>query len=218
MPGCILPMAAENLSVFLSKQSSNIIPFFGELAMCQMVAKVEEVSSRIPLQFPPPSLLYTNTSQTGWGTHLQDLTTSLTFDSTGEGTSYQCLWNEGSSISPRHLPALNHEWRSTVVVYLKKQGGTVFVDMWRLAQEIIAWSELHIVTILASYIPGKKNLTTDQLSCPNHVLPQSGPFFFKRLTALHGVQLPFGQSAWNKGSCEPPHLYVSCSKAYGVKG
>ena len=47
---------------------------------------------------------------------------------------------------------------AAVVVYLRKQGGTVSVDVCRLVREIIGWSELHLVSITVRYIPGKKNI------------------------------------------------------------
>ena len=42
---------------------------------------------------PPSILLFTDASQSGWGTDLQDVVTS------GEGSSYQRLGDEGSSVS-----------------------------------------------------------------------------------------------------------------------
>ena len=45
------------------------------------------------------------------------------------------------------------------------------LDMCKLAQEIVAWLELHTVSIVAWYIPGKKNILADQLSHPDQVLP-----------------------------------------------
>ena len=42
--------------------------------------------------------------------------------------------------------------------------------MCRLTQ-IISWSKLHVVTIIARYILGKDNVLADQLSCPVQLLP-----------------------------------------------
>ena len=50
---------------------------------------------------------------------------------------------------------------TTVVAYLKKQGGTVSRVMSILAQEVMAWTELHSVTLFTRYIPGKKNILVD---------------------------------------------------------
>ena len=51
---------------------------------------------------------------------------------------------------------------TTVVAYLKKQGGIL---------SRVAWSELHLVTLSARYIPGKKNILANQLSHLDQVLP-----------------------------------------------
>ena len=59
---------------------------------------------------------------------------------------------------------------ATVVAYLKKQWGTVSLDMCRLTQEIIDWSELHLVYIMATHTPGKKNILADQVCHPDKVL------------------------------------------------
>ena len=57
---------------------------------------------------------------------------------------------------------------SNVVAYLKKRGVTISRVMCSLAQ-IMAWRELHSVTLSARYIPGK-TILADQLSHPNQVL------------------------------------------------
>ena len=73
-----LAMADEDSQGCLSKQPSDVSPFFGRMpAMCQMVAAGGQVELWNPLQVPPPSLLLcADTSQTGWGAYLQDLTTA----------------------------------------------------------------------------------------------------------------------------------------------
>ena len=60
-----------------------------------------------------------------------------------------------------------------VVAYLKKQGGTASLDLCRLAQEITARSELHMVNMMARYIPGKKNTLAAQLSHSDEILPMN---------------------------------------------
>ena len=63
---------------------------------------------------------------------------------------------------------------ATATDYLKNQGGTVSLDMCRPAQEVIAQSELHAVSITARYIL-RKNILTDQLSRPDQILPMKWP-------------------------------------------
>ena len=59
----------------------------------------------------------------------------------------------------------------TMVVYLKKQEGTVSRVICGLVQEIVDWSQLHLVTLSVRYIPGKKKVLADHLSCPDQDLP-----------------------------------------------
>ena len=68
---------------------------------------------------------------------------------------------------------------ATMVVYLTIEGGMIFLDICRLAQEIIAWSELHMVTISARCIP-RKNILVDQLSFQDQVLLREW-FLFPRM-------------------------------------
>ena len=60
---------------------------------------------------------------------------------------------------------------ATVVVSLQKLEDTVSRVMWSLAEEIVAGSELHMITLTVSYILRKKNFLANQLSCPDQVLP-----------------------------------------------
>ena len=36
---------------------------------------------------------------------------------------------------------------------------------------IVSWTELHLVTLSARYIPGKGNILAEQLSSPDQILP-----------------------------------------------
>ena len=60
---------------------------------------------------------------------------------------------------------------ATVVAYFQKQGATVSRVMCDMAREVVRWSELPLLVITARYFPGKKSVLTDQLSCPDQVLP-----------------------------------------------
>ena len=68
-------------------------------------------------------------------------------------------------------------YNSTIMVYLKKQGGTVSKAMCDLAQEIMMWSEFHSGAISMRYIAGKMNIRADQLNRPNQVLPTEWSLF-----------------------------------------
>ena len=56
------------------------------------------------------------------------------------------------------------------VAYLRKQGNMISWNLCSLAQEVIEWSELHIVLITARYIPKKNIIFAYQLICPDQVL------------------------------------------------
>ena len=60
---------------------------------------------------------------------------------------------------------------STVVIYLWYQGGTVFRILCCMAVEVAIWTERHLVSLMARYIPGKKKVLADQLNRPDQVLP-----------------------------------------------
>ena len=45
------------------------------------------------------------------------------------------------------------------------------LNMCKFTQEIVGWSEPHMVYISARYIPGKKKIMADQLSSQNQVIP-----------------------------------------------
>ena len=67
--------APEESLINFDKQSGIISPLLrGVPLMQQMDATGRETNSGAPLQVPPPSLLYINASQTGWGVHIQGFT------------------------------------------------------------------------------------------------------------------------------------------------
>ena len=81
-----------------------------------------------------------------------------------------------------------------------KAGGTVYLDICRLAQAIIGWSEIHLVSISAKYIL-EKNIPMEQLSCPDHMLPTEWTLL---------PQLVKG--SWREFSCPCVGLFLT--KAY----
>ena len=58
-----------------------------------------------------------------------------------------------------------------MVTYSKRQVGIVSRVMCSLAQEIIAWSKLHLMTFCEIHSRKEKNILVDQLSHPDQVLP-----------------------------------------------
>ena len=60
---------------------------------------------------------------------------------------------------------------STVVVYINKQGSMVSLPLCLLSQQILTWLELHSLDIRVRFIPGKKNVVTDQHFHRGQVIP-----------------------------------------------
>ena len=57
----------------------------------------------------------------------------------------------------------------------KELRGTMSLGMCILTQNIIEWSELHMVSISAKYVLGKNDILADQLSYPDQVIPTEWP-------------------------------------------
>ena len=62
-------------------------------------------------------------------------------------------------------------YNMSVVAYLQHQGGTVSRCLCQMASAIIVWAESRSVLLEALYMPGKKNIPADQLSCLDQILP-----------------------------------------------
>ena len=89
--------------------------------------------SGVPLKFPPPSLsLYTDTSVSGWGTHLLDLTASRVWSEEESLEHISVLKMKAVALAlAAFLAQLSGQSvilmsdNASVVVYLRHQGGTV---------------------------------------------------------------------------------------------
>ena len=60
---------------------------------------------------------------------------------------------------------------TSVVAYLRHQGGTVSCRLCRIASVIALLVERHLIHLQARYVSGKKNILADQLSHPDQILP-----------------------------------------------
>ena len=98
---------------------------------------------------------------------------------------------------------------ATAVVYLKKQEGTVSQDICSLAQRVVDWSELRMVSMTIKYIP-KKNMLADHLSCPDQIPPMEWsflPWIFSNICREfdhpHMTRLPPGKVQSPPFTCDP---------------
>ena len=132
----------------------------------------------VPLHLPAPSLtLTTDASLQGWGTFL-------------EGHQARGRWSPQESaqhISLLELRAVRLALLSlervvrgqavklladntTAVAYIRNQGGTHSVSLYREARLLLLWCSQHQVTLLPFYMPGHLNSLADLLSRESQVL------------------------------------------------
>ena len=135
----------------------------------------------IPLHTPIPDLyLFTDSSLVGWGAHLEPL-----------GLTVQGLW----SVNEKCLHINNLELKAvslallrfativtgktvqlatdntTVVSYIRRQGGTHSLPLFRETWELLNWCQSMSVQLLAKHVPGRLNVLADGLSRQNKILP-----------------------------------------------
>ena len=127
-------------------------------------------------QVSPQLELWSDASDVGWGAHLDEVVTSG-------------LWapeEVESSINVRELLAIERAllWfapqlvgssvaifadNSTVIAYLRNQGGTHSPLLNSVVQRILRWAESLPVVISPQFIMGKHNVLADALSRPNQI-------------------------------------------------
>lgn len=138
-------------------------------------------SAGIPLVVPSPDFhLFSDASHSGWGAHLEPL-----------GLFVQGLWDPVSQdlhinnlelravfLALRHFQCIIGNScvmiatdNSTVVAYIKKQGGTHSPSLCMLVWELLYWCHHRDIQILVRHIPGKLNVLADGLSRPDRILP-----------------------------------------------
>nr|KAG5707751.1 hypothetical protein BaRGS_003326 [Batillaria attramentaria] len=138
------------------------------------------LASGVPLTSPPPSLsLCTDASQEGWGAHLLP-----NFEVT------HGLWSPEEKLAHINVLELRAVWlalqhwcplvskqpvlvltdNSTVVAYIRKQGGTRSTQLCELTRDLLLWCESQDVTLSARHIPGRLNVIADSLSRHGQIL------------------------------------------------
>ena len=150
-------------------------------------------------QVSPDLHFWSEASDVGWGAHLDRQVASGLWD------SHQAAL----SINARELMAVKlgfHQFQSslrgrtvavfcdntTVVAYLRKEGGTRSPLLNSLVQEILRWTESFSIRLAPQFLPGSNNVLADALSCP-HQLPHSewslNMTVFQSLRRLWPVQI-----------------------------
>ena len=139
---------------------------------------VSHLQAGLPLGSQQPTLfLFMDASDSGWGVSLGD-------DQLSSLWSWDC---SSFSINHRELLALLYAVRgflpslqghivalyadnTTVLAYLKKQGGTRSQSLNLVAHAILRLCEVHHIQLLLQFIPGKLNVLADSLSHKLQVL------------------------------------------------
>lgn len=131
----------------------------------------------VPFNLPDPTqFLFTDASSVGWGGHLEPV-----------GHTCHGVWSEEQSVLHvnilemlaielalvqcsnfiHHSCVLVSTDNSTVVAYLKKQGGTHSPNLCVIVWRILLWCQSQHVQLRVRHIPGKSNVLADLLSRPN---------------------------------------------------
>ena len=125
----------------------------------------------------PDQIFWSDASNLGWGATVADQFASG-------------VWLEGEvslSINQRELLAVERGLRAlcaclegrivavfsnntTVVAYLRRQGGTLSPALNAVAQRILRWSEQLNIILMPQFVPGRNNVVADALSRPDQVL------------------------------------------------
>ena len=126
----------------------------------------------VPLQPPQISAtLCTDSSTTGWGAHLGDEKVSGVWSEQDRSLHINMLEMKAVQLAlvglagsvRRQVVRLCCD-NSTVVTYLRKEGGTKADHLTDLAIEILSWCDQNQVTLVPVHLAGAKNVTADSLS------------------------------------------------------
>ena len=130
--------------------------------------------SGVPLsQEKAQMTLFTDASRMAWGAHILPLDLQISQEWTKEQQSLHINALELLAIKL----ALSH-WKvhcrgktislftdnTTVVAYIRNQGGLVSWTLFQLVQELLLWTKEQQITLMVRHIPGKQNVIADSLS------------------------------------------------------
>ena len=130
--------------------------------------------------FGTPALdfhLYSDASQSGWGTHLLDRSvsgvwsvpeSSLHINLLDVKTLFLALQSFQEMVTGHHVTAMCDN--STVVAYINRQGGTVSDSLCSLTRQLLQWAESFNVQLEARYLLGQSNVLADLLSRREQVI------------------------------------------------
>ncbi len=137
--------------------------------------------------------LLTDASTQSWGGHLNSQIVSGTWSQEGKNLHINLLELKAIILTLQHFVELiKYQYvrvmsdNTTVVSYIKNQGGTQSVSLFQLTQELFLWCDKHKVSIRVSHIPGKLNTVADMLSLKGQILLTEwilNPEIFKQIVS-----------------------------------
>ena len=130
-------------------------------------------------QVSPDLHFWSDTSDVGWGAHLDHQIASGLWDAQQAALSINArelldvqlgLYQSRSSLQGRTVAVFCDN--TTAVAYLRKEGGTRSPLLNTLAQVILRWTESLSIRLAPQFLPGSNSVLADALSRP-HQLPHS---------------------------------------------
>ena len=134
--------------------------------------KKKFLSAGVPLLPPEPVLdLFTDASTVGWGAELHGNIARGQWTRNQRRLHINRLELEAVSLAvKRFLPFLRgkvtrvHVDNSTVVAYLRKEGGTRSWSLTEATSKLLRWCDCHRVSLVPVHIAGLQNVVADSLS------------------------------------------------------
>ena len=124
----------------------------------------------------PKEQLFTDASNKGWGTHLEQASTKGLWSDREKRLHINVLEHKVVSLALQRLKdqcqnqtVLVATDNSTVVAYTNKQGGTHSAEICSLLWKVMTWCHHYQITLKARHIPGCLNVMADLLSRTNQV-------------------------------------------------
>ena len=140
---------------------------------------LEWLAQGVPICLPQvQEVLFTDSSQVGWGAHMGDLTASgqwspdlaqLHINMLELEAAWMALREFVSAVEGKHV-LLNTD-NTTVASYVNRQGGAHSVSLSQRTEDMLLWCQDHKIVLTAKYVPGKLNVLADCLSRAHMVLP-----------------------------------------------
>nr|KAG5710727.1 hypothetical protein BaRGS_035129 [Batillaria attramentaria] len=138
------------------------------------------LAAGVPLQRPSPTLsICVDASKDGWGAHLLPsfITAHSLWSPADRAQHINWLELKAVFLALQHWlpqiaasPVLVMSDNSTVVSYIRKQGGTKSTPLCELTRDLLLWCEAHSIDLSARHIPGRLNVIADSLSRCGQIL------------------------------------------------